>query len=129
MSLVRHSLILLVTFAAGIGGCGKSGSGPEAVKAPARSGDVWEIDRAAGRAAMPGAVLAYTNGLHVVVLDGKEVFAGMTRFEAESRPDGARAIKLSSGLEALLVPAGEEKMDLRFSSGESIPLLKKKPPK
>jgi hypothetical protein len=126
---MRHSLLLLTVFAAGAGGCGKSGSGPEAVKAPARSGDVWEIDRAAGRAAMPGAVLAYANGLHVMVLDGKEVFAGMTRFDAEPRPDGARAIKLAGGLEALLVPAGEEKIDLRFSSGESISLLKKKPPK
>ena len=96
---MRRSLLLLIMFAAGTGGCGKSGSGPEAVKAPARSGDVWEIDRAAGRAAMPGAVLAY----------------------------GARAIKLAGGLEALLVPAGEEKIDLRFSSGESIPLLKKRP--
>ena len=125
---MRQSLLLIVVVAAGIGGCGKSGSGPEAVKAPARSGDVWEIDRAAGKAAMPGAVLAYANGLHVMVLDGKEVFAGMTRFEAESRPNGARAIKLAGGLEALLVPAGDEKIDLRFSSGESIPLLKKKPP-
>jgi hypothetical protein len=118
-----------VTFAAAIGGCGKSGAGPEAAKAPAHAGDVWEIDRGAGRAAMPAAVLAYANGLHVMVLDGKDVFAGMTRFEAESRPDGARAIKLAGGLEALLVPAGEEKIDLRFSSGESIPLLKKKLPK
>ena len=126
---MRHSLLLLVIFAAGIGGCGRSGSGLEAVKAPPRSGDVWEIDRAAGRAAMPGAVLAYANGLHVMVLDGKEVFAGMTRFDAESRPDGAHAIKLPGGLEALLVPAGEEKMDLRFSSGESIPLLKRNLPK
>jgi len=126
---MRHSLLPIVILAAGIGGCGKSGSGSEAVKAPGRSGDVWEIDRAADRAAMPGAVLAYTNGLHVVVLDGKEVFAGMTRFEAESRLDGARAIKLAGGLEALLVPAGEEKLDLRFSSGESIALLKKKTPK
>ena len=122
-------MLLLVIFAAGIGGCGKSGSSSEAVKAPARSGDVWEIDRAAGRAAMPGAVLAYANGLHVVVLDGKEVFAGMTRFDAESRPDGARAIKLAGGLEALLVPAGDERIDLRFSSGESIPLLKKRIPR
>jgi len=65
----------------------------------------------------------------VMVVDGKEVFAGMTRFDAESRPNGARAIKLAGGLEALLVPDGEEKMDLRFSSGESIPMLKKKLPK
>ena len=126
---MRRSLFLLILFTAGIGGCGKSGSGPEVVKAPAHSGDVWEIDRAAGWAAMPGAVLAYANGLHVMVVDGKEVFAGMTRFDAESRPNGARAIKLAGGLEALLVPDGEEKMDLRFSIGESIPLLKKKLPK
>jgi len=122
----RPWLLLLIIFAAGTGGCGKSASGPETAKAPAHAGDVWEIDRAVGREAMPAAVLAYANGLHVMVLDGKDVFAGMTRFEAESRPDGARAIKLTGGLEALLVPAGAEKIDLRFSSGESIPLLKKK---
>jgi len=107
-------------------GCGKSGGSVEVVRAPASSGDVWEIDRDAGRPAMPGAVLAYLNGLHVVVLDGKEAFAGMTRFQGESRPDGARAFKLTSGGEVVLAPSGQDQLELRFSSGESVRMRKKK---
>lgn len=108
-------------------GCGRSsGPGAEAVRAPATAGEVWEIDRAAGRPAMPGAVLAYLNGLHVIVLDGKAAFAGMTRLEGESKPDGARAFKLASGLEATLSPSAQDQLELRFSSGESIGMRKKK---
>jgi hypothetical protein len=108
-------------------GCGRfGGSVSEAVSAPASSGEVWEIDRDAERQAMPGAVLAYVNGLHVVVLDGKEAYAGMTRLVAESRADGARAFKLPSGLEAVLSPSGPDQLQLRFSSGESVAMRKKK---
>ncbi|MEW5977632.1 MAG: hypothetical protein AB1898_17700 [Acidobacteriota bacterium] len=113
----------LVLLVGSLTGCGSSG--PEGTGVPSRSGEVWEIDGSAGRSAMSGAVLAYVNGLHVIVLDGNNVYAGMTLLKAERPSDGGSSIKLANGLEASLVPTGEGTMDLRFSSGESIPLRRK----
>lgn len=86
---------------------------------------MWELDRAAGRPDMPGAVLAYVNGLHLIVVDGNDIYAGMTPLKAEARSDGGRAIRLANGLEAVLTLDGPERMQLKFSSGESIGLRKK----
>jgi hypothetical protein len=57
------------------------------------------------------------------VLDGNEVFAGMTRFTTERGSDGGRSIKLANGLGAQLVPVGDS-LELRFSTGETIPMHK-----
>lgn len=113
-------LILLVMMAAGMSGCGGSGSG-----VPARSGDVWEIDSSANRSAMPGAVLAYANGLHVIVLDGESAYAGMTQLKTDTGPNGGRVIKLANGLEVQLVPASAGTLELRFSSGEVVGMRKR----
>lgn len=116
-------LILLVTIAASIAacvGCGGSGS-----QVPPRAGEVWEIDPDAGRPSQPGAVLAYVSGLHVIVLDGNEAYAGMTPLKTEPGPNGGRSIKLSKGLEAVLAPVAEGRLDLRFSTGESIGMRKR----
>lgn len=105
-------------------GCDKSGgSGAEVSSAPSRAGEVWEIDRVADRAAAPAAVAAYVNGLHVMVLDGDDAYAGMTRLRATAGNNGARVLKLASGGEAQLASAGDA-IELRFSGGESIPLRK-----
>ncbi|WP_321475554.1 lipoprotein [uncultured Paludibaculum sp.] len=123
--LVRIGQIVALSLAlTALSGCGRSGDSA-GVRAPSRSGDVWEIDRAAGRPDMPGAVLAYVNGLNLIVVDGNDIYAGMTPLKAETRSDGGRAIKLSSGLEAVLTPDGPDRLQLRFSSGESIGLRKK----
>ncbi|MGC4051780.1 MAG: hypothetical protein QM757_20740 [Paludibaculum sp.] len=116
--------IALVIALAGLSGCGRSGDSA-GVRAPARSGEVWELDRAAGRPDMPGAVLAYVNGLHLIVVDGNDIYAGMTPLRAEARSDGGRAIKLANGLEAVLTQDGPERMQLKFSSGEVIGMRKK----
>jgi hypothetical protein len=78
---------------------------------------------------MPAAVLAYVNGLHVIVVDGSDVFSGMTPLKATVQPDGSRTIPLHGGLQASLIPAGPDRMDLRFSSGESIAMTKAQTPK
>lgn len=93
-------------------------------RAPAKSGEVWELDRSVGREGSPAAMLAYVNGLHVLVLDGNEVYAGMTRLRAEKGPGEGRTLTLSDGLTAELAPAGDA-MALRFSSGESIPMRRR----
>lgn len=113
------ALLLVATVI--LDGCSKPG---DVGAAPARAGDVWQVDPAADRAATPGAVLAYVNGLHVIVLDGDDLYAGMTLLKTTSR-SGGRAIDLGNGLEAVLVPTGPGKMELRFSSGESVSMLKK----
>ena len=115
-------LILLVIFAASITGC--TNSGGSGAQIPPRAGDVWEIDPDAGRPSQAGAVLAYVNGLHVIVLNGSDAFAGMTPVKTGPGPNGL-SIKLSNGLEAVLTPSGKGRADLRFSTGESIGMRKR----
>jgi hypothetical protein len=103
--------------------CGGGESGSVA-RAPARSGDVWELDRTEDRATAQAALLAYVNGLHVMVLDGNTAYAGMTRLEAAKGADGNQTLTLANGLKAELVRAGEA-VELRFSSGELVPLRKR----
>jgi hypothetical protein len=121
--ITRIGVVLLLTTLVGMTGCKKSGSASETV--PASAGDLWEVDPTAGRPAMPGALLAYVNGLDVMVVDGDLVYAGMTPLKVEAKPNGVRAIKLAGNLEAELLPISDGKMDLRFSSGESVPMRKK----
>jgi hypothetical protein len=118
--------LVLVLLAVGTTSCGRSGgSGSEAAAAPPSSGDVWEIDPAPDRSSRPASVLAYVHGLHTLVLDGDDVFAGMTPLRTEAKPDGGRAIKLTGGLEAVLVPGAAGQMQLRFSTGEVIAMHKR----
>lgn len=123
MQARRHPTALLAVILIGlaVAACGR----PSAGRAPTRGGEVWELDRAAGRPAMPGAVLAYVNGLHLIVVDGNDVYAGMTPLKAETRDGGARALHLANGLDAVLTPAGDGRMRLSFSSGESVDLVHK----
>lgn len=116
-----HALtVALVLFA----GCeGSDGASESAAKVPSRSGDVWEIDGSAGRAASPAAMLAFVNGMHVLVIDGDDVFAGMQQLKANRAPDGVRTLQLADGSSADLVPSGAT-FELRFASGERIPLRK-----
>ncbi len=112
------ALALAAVAFAGCGG-GEGGSRPEVARVPARAGVVWEVDSAASRSASPAALLAYVNGLHVVVVDGGDVYAGMTRLKATSTPDGGWELRLDDGLSAELRPAGDA-MRLAFSTGEEI---------
>jgi hypothetical protein len=64
-------------------------------------------------------MVAFANGLHVIVVDGDDVYAGMTKLHSEAAPGGGRSIKLDNGLVAQLVPSGDS-LNLRFSTGESI---------
>lgn len=109
----------------GVSACDRGAdSAGEVARAPTRAGEVWELDGSVGREGSPAAMLAYVNGLHVLVLDGNEAFAGMTRLRAEAGPSGAKTFKLADGLTAELAPAGDA-MELRFSTGESIPMRRR----
>jgi hypothetical protein len=110
--------------AIGIVACGKHGdAGASVAKAPSHAGDVWETDKASDRKAAAATVLAFVNGLHTVVLDGNDVYAGTTRFSTSADTAGGRTLALSNGLSASIDPAGDA-MELRFSSGERVPLRK-----
>ena len=113
--LIAAALLLV-----GCGG-GTGAGGAAAARTPARSGDVWEVDGEVGRAATPGALLAFVNGLHVMVLDGNTAYAGMTRLEGRTEQGGDPAFALPNGLRAALVRSGEG-AELRFSTGEVIAL-------
>ena len=118
----KHWLWIL---ALGVAGCGKHGdAGSEVARAPSRSGDVWETDKVGDRKAAAATVLAFVNGLHTVVIDGGDVYAGTTRLGTTADSAGAgRVVTLSNGLTARLIPAGNA-MELHFSSGESVPMRK-----
>jgi hypothetical protein len=70
---------------------------------------------------MPGAIVAFVNGVHVMVVDDDRVFAGMTPLESKSGSGGARTITFASGLSAEMVPSAQG-AEMRFSSGERVPV-------
>ena len=121
--------VVLLGVALGLASCTQTTSrdtpeaGAPAVRVPARSGEVWEVDRPTDRATAPGAVLAFVTGLHVMIVDADQVFAGMTRLETTQGPAGARVVALGNGLSAEIMPAGD-RLELRFSTGESIAMRK-----
>lgn len=102
-------------------GCAGSGDSKAVVTPPSRSGEVWEVDSAADRAAAPGAMLAFANGLHVMVVDGDDVYAGMKKLHLQPSPDGGRMVDLGGGETARLVQSGDG-YELHFSSGETVRL-------
>lgn len=120
----RPVLALLLVLAA----CGGEGGGEEPAisRAPERAGEVWEVDRADDRAAAEAALLAYVNGLHVMVLEDDDAFAGMTKLRLANREGGGRTISLANGGTAELVPTGDA-LELRFANGPLVPLRRQAP--
>ncbi len=113
--------------------CGRSGGTDRAAdvsRPPTSAGDVWEADSVASRAAAPAALVAFVNGVHVMIVDGDDAYAGMTRLALASTAGGARALRFANGLSAELLPAGDagdtgDAMSLRFSSGETLRLRRR----
>lgn len=115
--------IALLLLPAVLGGCGSSPDG--AARAPARGGDVWEIDPSQNdREHAAGAVLAYVHGMHVMVVDGRRAWAGMTPLAGESGSDESVTYSLPGGGTASLRPVGDQ-LELRFGSGETVLLRKR----
>jgi len=54
-----------------------------------------------------------------MVVDGDQIYAGMTELTARSGSSGGRTIAFPSGLSADMVPSAQG-VELRFSSGERI---------
>ena len=100
-------------------GGGEPGSSGAVSAPPARSGDVWEVQAPDDRATVAGSIVAFVNGVHVMVVDGDRIYAGMTELTTKSGPNGAHTITFPSGLSADMVPAGQG-VELRFSSGERV---------
>ena len=88
---------------------------------PSRAGEVWEVQPSEDRAYIPGSIIAFINGVHVMVVDGDRVYAGMTPLATKGGSNGARTITFSSGLTAEMVPS-EQGAEMRFSSGERVPV-------
>ena len=115
-------IVLALLLLGACGGAPDRASGEAATAAaPARAGVVWELDSADSREAAPAALQAYVHGLHVLVLDDDDAYAGMTRLTGRAGDDGARTFHLADGVEARLAPAGE-RMALRFAGGAAVPM-------
>jgi hypothetical protein len=107
---------------AGCGGGGEPGSTTAATAPPpARAGQVWEVQASDDRDYIPGAIVAFVNGVHVMVIDGDTVFAGMTPIATKSGSGGAKTITFASGLTAEMVLSAQG-TEMRFSSGERVPV-------
>ena len=114
-----HLLLVAVALMTAACGGGADKGAPGAVAAPpSRSGDIWEIQTPADRTSVPGSIVALVNGVHVMVVDGDQIYAGMTTLAAKSG-SGGRTITFPSGLTADMVSNGQG-AELRFSSGERV---------
>lgn len=113
---IAASAVLLV----GCGGGGEPGSAT-ATAPPARAGQIWEVQASEDRGYVPGSIVAFVNGVHVMVVDDDRVYAGMTSLETKSGSGGAKTIRFASGLTADLVPSANG-AEMRFSSGERVPV-------
>jgi hypothetical protein len=112
--------LVFLSMSAALLGCGGDKAVDTPVAAPTSSGTVLVMDGGT-RTTAPAAVLGFVHGLHAIVLDGDRVFAGMSRIETTPGQDGAKTLTFPDGVTAQLVPAGAG-FELRFSSGETIPL-------
>jgi hypothetical protein len=115
---VRQSLLLLAPVLT-LTACGGGGEPGGAIAPPARSGEVWEVKGAEERTAVAGSIVAFVNGVHVMVIDGDQIYAGMTELTTKGGADGGRTITFPSGLSADLVPSAQG-AEIRFSSGERV---------
>jgi len=104
-----------------LAGCGGGGEPGSATAPPARAGQVWEVQASEDRTYVPGSIVAFVNGVHVMVVDDDRVYAGMTPLETKSGSGGAKTITFASGLTADLVPSADGG-EMRFSSGERVPV-------
>lgn len=119
----RGAAMLLLVLS--LGACGGNDEGAaRASSVPRSAGDVWVLDSTASRAAAPAAMLAYANGLHVLVLDGDEVYSGMTRLQTTQVGGDTLELRLPGELQARLAPNGDS-MELTFSTGERIGMHKR----
>jgi hypothetical protein len=120
MDMRSRSLFGLMAALGAIACGGTETSTPGAVTSlPARSGNVWEIQAPDERTAVSGSIVAFVNGVHVMVIDGDRIYAGMTELTAKGGPAGAQTISFPSGLSADMVRGGQG-TELRFSSGERV---------
>ncbi len=108
-------------------GCGGDAPPAQAAAMPERSGDVWELDDAASRASAPAALLAFVNGVHVMVVDGDDVYAGTQKLDAAKTNDGARALPIAADPGAQLIQDGDA-LSVRFAGGETV-RLRRQPPR
>jgi hypothetical protein len=111
---------LLAPVALCLSACGGGGEEGGTVTAPpASSGEVWTVQNPDDRAAVAGSIVAFVNGVHVMVVDGEQIYAGMTELTTKDGAGGGRTIAFPSGLSADLVPTGQG-AELRFSTGEKV---------
>jgi hypothetical protein len=104
-----------------LAGCGGGAEQGPATAPPSRAGQVWEVQAPEDRAYIPGSIVAFVNGVHVMVVDDDTVFAGMTPLVAKSGSGGTKTITFASGLTAEMVPSAQG-AEMRFSSGERVPV-------
>lgn len=120
--MTRYPVRILSVPLALLSACGGAGAG-ESAAVPERSGAVWTLDAPATRTTAPAAMLAFAHGLHTVVVDGSDVYAGTTRFRGTRDGAGSTVVDLGNGLTATLTPNGDT-LDLVFSTGEQVALRK-----
>lgn len=121
-------MVALLLAVAALAGCGgddeREGAAGVAERAPRSAGDVWEVVPSSDRRTAPAALLAFVHGMHTVVVDDDEVYAGMTKRVGKRGDGDALVVPLAAGLEASLVPA-DTLLALRFATGDTISMRRR----
>jgi hypothetical protein len=119
-SLIAGTSMAITALIASIVACsGSSESGHGASPPPSRSGQVWEIDSASNRSTAAGSMVAFANGLHVLVVDGDDIYAGMQKLKSSPGPDGSRLVMLADGDTAVFRPSANG-INILFSNGDTV---------
>lgn len=104
--------------------CGSRAGSETASTVPAHAGDVWELDSVAERSKAGADLLAFVSGAHVLLIDGDDTYAGTQLTRGGKAPDGGQPLTLGGGIRATVAPSGAA-MQLRFATGETLPLRKR----
>ncbi|MEO7218113.1 MAG: hypothetical protein ABI026_07960 [Gemmatimonadaceae bacterium] len=119
-SLVTVTSMTVAGLAGSIVACSASSDSRKgASPPPSESGQVWEVDSASNRSTAAGSMAAFANGLHVIVVDGDDIYAGMQKLKSAPGPDGSRLVTLADGDTASFKQSGSD-IDVRFSTGETV---------
>ena len=122
MAQTSHQVFRAIAASAVVlAGCGGGGEPGSVAPPPARAGQVWEVQASEDRADVPGSIVAFVNGVHVMVVDGDRVYAGMTTLDDQEwsgrRQDDHLPERSDGGHGAVGAGRGDAVLERRASPG------------
>ena len=104
--------------------CRGDGSGGEGnASALPAGGVVWAVSNPDNRSTAPAALEAMVFGAHVLLVDGDDVYTGLTRRRLEQRSDGTWSLALPGGAQTT-IDRSDSALVLHLPSGATVSLSK-----